>query len=114
MDTDEHGIFKLGNGMRKMWNGASHFPFHTSRFTLHASRFTMPTGDARPVRVAGRHLEVDLVADADADEIFAYLAGNVRENPVSVGKTTRNIAPGSIYLMFPVYSIGSSLSTVSR
>ena len=44
----------------------------------------MPVGDARPVQVVGRHLEVDLVADADADEIFAHFAGNMREHLMAV------------------------------
>ena len=46
----------------------------------------MPVGDARPVQVVGRHLEVDLVADADADEIFAHFAGNMREHLMAVGQ----------------------------
>src|SRR5208282_2389681 len=63
--------------MRETWNCES-------RFAFHASRSTVPVGDARLVQIVGRHLDVDLVADADADEIFPHLAGDVREHLVPV------------------------------
>ena len=47
----------------------------------------MPVGNARPVQVVGRHLDVDLVADADADEIFAHFAGDVSEHFMAVGQS---------------------------
>lgn len=43
-------------------------------------------GDARLAEVVGGHLDVDAVADADADEVFAHLAGDVGENFVAVGE----------------------------
>ena len=42
--------------------------------------------DARLGEIVRRHLEVDLVANADADEIFPHLAGNVGEDFVAVGE----------------------------
>ena len=44
----------------------------------------MPVGDARLVEVVGRHFDVHLVADGDADEIFAHFAGDVRENRMAI------------------------------
>ena len=44
----------------------------------------MPVRDARLVQIVGGHLNVDLVADADADEIFAHLAGDMREHLMAV------------------------------
>jgi hypothetical protein len=55
-----------------------------SRFTRRASRVTI--GDAGLVQVVLRHLDVHLVADGNADEIFAHLAGDVREDLVTVGQ----------------------------
>jgi len=46
----------------------------------------VPVGDARLVEVVGRHLDVDRVADVNADEVFAHLAGDVREHLVAVGQ----------------------------
>ena len=45
-----------------------------------------PPDDPRLVQVVLRHLDVDLVADGDADEIFTQLAGDVREHLVAVGQ----------------------------
>ena len=44
----------------------------------------MPARDARLVQIAGGHLDIDLVADADADEIFAPLAGDRCEHFIAV------------------------------
>ena len=44
----------------------------------------MPVGDARLVQIVGRHFDVDLVADADADEVFPHFAGDVREHLMPV------------------------------
>ena len=46
----------------------------------------MPESDARLAEVVGGHFDVDLVADADADEIFSHLAGDVGEDFVAVGQ----------------------------
>ena len=43
-------------------------------------------GDASLAQVVGRHLDVDLVAHANPDEVFAHLAGDVRENLVAIGQ----------------------------
>ena len=46
----------------------------------------MPESDARLAEIVRRHLDVDAVADVDADEIFAHLAGNMGEDFVAVGQ----------------------------
>ena len=43
-------------------------------------------GDAGFAEVVGGHLDFDLVAHADADEVFAHLAGNMGEDFMAVGK----------------------------
>jgi len=43
-------------------------------------------GDAGLAEVVGGHFDVDLVADADADEILAHLAGDVGEDLMAVGQ----------------------------
>lgn len=43
-------------------------------------------GDAGFVEVVGGHLDIDAVAHADADEVFAHLAGDVGEDFVFIGK----------------------------
>ena len=47
----------------------------------------VPKGDARLAEVVGRHFDVDLVADADADEVLPHLAGDMGENLVAVGQS---------------------------
>ena len=37
-------------------------------------------------QIIGRHLDVDLVADADADKVFAHFAGDVSEDLMPVGQ----------------------------
>jgi len=49
-------------------------------------KLTMTKGDAGLAQVVRRHLHVDLVADADADKIFAHLAGNMGQDLMAVGK----------------------------
>ena len=51
-----------------------------------AVRGLLAEGDARLGQVVGGHFDVDLVADADADEVFAHLAGNVGEDFMAVGQ----------------------------
>src|SRR6185437_16658714 len=46
----------------------------------------MPKRNPRLAEVIRRHLHIHLVADADADEVLAHLARNVREHFVSVGE----------------------------
>ena len=46
----------------------------------------MPECNARLAEVVGRHLDVDLVSDIDADEVFAHFAGDVSEDFVAVGE----------------------------
>lgn len=46
----------------------------------------MSEGDAGFAEVVGGHLDIDLVADADADEVLAHFAGDVGENLVAVGQ----------------------------
>jgi hypothetical protein len=43
-------------------------------------------GDAGLVQVVLGHFDVDLVANGDADEIFAHLARDMREDFVAVGQ----------------------------
>ncbi len=46
----------------------------------------MAEGDAGLAEVVGRHFDVDLVADADADEVLAHFAGDVGEDLMAVGQ----------------------------
>lgn len=46
----------------------------------------MPERDPRLAEVVGGHLDVDLVTDADADEVFAHFAGDVGEDFMAVGE----------------------------
>ena len=47
----------------------------------------MPERDARLAEVVGRHLDIDPVADADADEVLAHFAGDMGEDFVAVGQS---------------------------
>ena len=44
----------------------------------------MPEGNPRFGKIVGGHLDVNLIAHADADEVFAHLAGNMREDLMTV------------------------------
>ena len=44
----------------------------------------MSIGDASLVQIVGGHFDIDLVADADADEIFPHFAGDMRQNLMPV------------------------------
>src|SRR5580704_14068859 len=46
---------------------------------------TVPEGDAGLAEVVRGHLHIDLVAHADADEVFAHFSGDMREHLVTVG-----------------------------
>jgi hypothetical protein len=46
----------------------------------------LPVSNARFAQVVGRHLHLDLVAHADADEVFAHLAGDVRQHFMAIGQ----------------------------
>lgn len=46
----------------------------------------MPERDARLAQIVGRHLDVDAVAHADADEVLAHLSGDVGQDFVAVGE----------------------------
>ena len=54
----------------------------------------MPVDDAHLVKVAGRHFDVPPVAKGDADEIFAHLAGDVRENRVAIRQLDSKLRSG--------------------
>jgi hypothetical protein len=59
-------------------------------FVYHAARVTRNScsaiGNPRLVQVVLRHLDIDPVADGNADEILAHLAGEVREDLVAIGQ----------------------------
>ena len=55
-----------------------------SPVTHHVS--TLPKRNPRFFQVVGRHLNIDLVADADADEVFAHFARDVGQDFVAVRK----------------------------
>jgi hypothetical protein len=74
----------------------------------------MPAGDARLVEVVGRHLDVDLVADGDAEEVLRILPEMCATTSWPFGSATRNMVPGSTCFTFPINSIGSSLATVRK
>lgn len=44
----------------------------------------MPESNPRLGKIVGRHLDIDFVADADADEVFAHFARDVRQDLVPV------------------------------
>ena len=47
----------------------------------------MAESDAGLAKVVGGHFDVDLVADADADEVFAHLSGDMGEDFVAIGQS---------------------------
>ena len=51
-------------------------------------------GDARLAQIVRGHFDVDLVADADADEVLAHLAGDMSEDLVAVGQGHAKHRPG--------------------
>ena len=57
---------------------------HASLITFHS---TMSERNARFAQVVGRHLDIDLVTDADADEIFAHLARDMGQDFVAIGQS---------------------------
>ena len=79
-------------------HGRSDFHFYTSKSVVspkrdahgrmrgRASRSLASPVDSAPGDVVGRHLDRDLVAGQDADEIHAQLSGNVRQDLVAVLK----------------------------
>ncbi len=54
----------------------------------------MPERNARFAQVVRRHLDVDLVADADADEIFAHLAADMGQNFMPIRQSYAKHRPG--------------------
>jgi len=46
----------------------------------------VPESDARFAKIIRGHLHVDLVADADADEILPHLAGDMSQHLVTIGE----------------------------
>ena len=48
---------------------------------------TLPESDPRLAQIVRRHLDVHLVADANADEILSHFAGDVSENFMTVGQS---------------------------
>ena len=54
---------------------------------LRSRRLLVAVGDARLAQVVGRYLDSDFVPDADADEVFAHLARDVRQHFVTVGQS---------------------------
>ena len=45
-----------------------------------------PKRDPRLAEIVRRHLDFDPVADVDADPVLAHLAGDMREDFVSIGQ----------------------------
>jgi hypothetical protein len=46
----------------------------------------MPKSDPGFAQIVGRHFDIDPIAHANSDEVFAHLAGDVGEDLVTVGK----------------------------
>lgn len=46
----------------------------------------MPEGNPRFAEVVRGHLDVDLVADAEADKVFAHFAGDMCQDFVAIGQ----------------------------
>src|SRR5687767_13482757 len=46
----------------------------------------MAKSDAGFAQVIGRHLDAYLIADADANEVFAHLSGNMSEHRMPIGQ----------------------------
>ncbi len=46
----------------------------------------MTINDTGLVQVVRRHLNINLIADGDADEVFSHFAGDMSEDFVPVGK----------------------------
>lgn len=46
----------------------------------------MPKGDSCFSKIIRGHLDVDLVPDTDADEVFAHFSGNMSEHLVTIGQ----------------------------
>ena len=44
----------------------------------------MPVNDARLVQVVGGHFNIDLVTNADTDEILPHFAGNMGQNFMAI------------------------------
>lgn len=53
----------------------------------------MPKSDSCLAEVIRRHLDIDLVTNADADEVLAHFAGDVREHLVTVGERDAEHGP---------------------
>ena len=53
----------------------------------------MPERNPRLAQIVRRHLDIDLVADTDADEVFAHLAGDVGQDLVTVGESDTEHSP---------------------
>ena len=49
------------------------------------SSLRVPERDARRAQIVWGHLDIDLVADADPDEVFAHLARNVGKYLMPIG-----------------------------
>ena len=47
----------------------------------------MAKSDAGLAEVVRGHLDIDLVADADADEVLAHFAGDVGEDLMAIGQS---------------------------
>ena len=54
----------------------------------------MPESNAGFAQVVGGHLDIDSVAYADADKMFAHFAGNVSEDLVAIGQSYPKHCPG--------------------
>ena len=46
----------------------------------------MAKSNSRLAQIVGGHLDVDLVAHANPDEVFSHLARDMRENLVAIGQ----------------------------
>jgi len=72
--------------------------------------FLLAEGDARLAEVVGGHLDVDAVANGDAEKFFRILPEMWASTSCPLGNATRNIVPGNTCVTVPPSSIGSSLA----
>ena len=54
----------------------------------------MPESNASLSEIVRGHLDVDFIANADADEIFAHLARDMSEHFVTIGQSYTEHCPG--------------------
>ena len=57
-------------------------------------RLTVPEGNPRFTEIVRGHLDIDPIAHADADKVFAHLAGDMRQDFMPVGQRHPKHRPG--------------------